>query len=104
KGYQALAELIRTKKIDRVVGVGPQLSRFRKLFAENSVFYPDTRSLIRDLPALAFQNESILLKGARAFRFEEVSSKLLQRVHGTVLEINLNAMQHNLNQYRNMLG
>jgi Alr-MurF fusion protein len=43
------------------------------------------------------------LKGARMFGFERISKALQQKAHETVLEINLNALVHNLNYYRSRL-
>src|SRR5204863_628660 len=43
---------------------------------------------------------TILLKGARVFEFEQLLPLLEQKVHQTVLEINLSAMLHNLQQYQ----
>ena len=45
----------------------------------------------------SFFNEAILLKGARQFYFERISSRLEQKRHETVMEINLNALVHNFN-------
>src|SRR3546814_11588254 len=50
-----------------------------------------------------FQNETILLKGARRYAFERVSAALMAKVHDTELAINLNAIEHNLNRYRFLL-
>jgi alanine racemase len=41
-----------------------------------------------------------LLKGARAFAFEQISKWLEQQQHQTLMEINLNAMVHNLKAYQ----
>jgi alanine racemase len=38
-----------------------------------------------------------LIKGARTFQFEEIVYLLEEKTHETVLEINLNAISHNLN-------
>ena len=45
-----------------------------------------------------------MLKGARAFGFENISQLLTQKVHETILEINLNALEHNLNYYKSEIG
>ena len=51
----------------------------------------------------SLRNEVVLIKGARAFHFDEISDRLEQKVHETILEINLNALVDNLNYYRNKL-
>ncbi|NDE09543.1 MAG: alanine racemase, partial [Chitinophagia bacterium] len=51
-----------------------------------------------------FHNETILLKGARVFEFEQISHLLEEKLHQTVLEINLNAVTHNLKAYQQLLN
>jgi alanine racemase len=67
-------------------------------------FYPDTGTFLREFDFSTFYDETILLKGARAFAFEEIDKVLQQKVHETVLEINLNALAHNLNYFRSKLA
>ena len=65
--------------------------------------YPSTEALLADLRPADFQNETILIKGARRFGFERVVAALQQLQHGTVLEVNLDALTHNLHYYRQRL-
>ena len=51
----------------------------------------------------SFSHESVLIKGARTFAFEKIVQRLQQKIHGTVLEINLDAVMDNLNYYRSKL-
>ena len=53
--------------------------------------------------SFAFRDETILLKGARVFGFERIDQLLSRQVHETLLEVNLEAMAHNLNQYQQLL-
>jgi alanine racemase len=101
--YAEIAALVHQKKVTRLIGIGPKISSFASLFKVNSSFYPDTRAFIDDLPAMSFSNETILVKGARRFEFERISKLLTQKVHDTVLEIDLNAMVNNLKFYRSRL-
>ncbi len=101
--YDKVASLLERGLVDRLVGVGPNISRHAQLFKVETVFFENTEGLLNHLDELKFQNETILLKGARAFEFERVSAQLIQKVHETVLEINLNAMEHNLNFYRGLV-
>jgi alanine racemase len=66
-------------------------------------FYLTTEEFLQRFSFAAFSNEVILLKGARIFEFELISQALQQKTHETVLEINLNALEHNLNYYRTVL-
>jgi alanine racemase len=83
------------------VGVGEVISRNGPLFGPEATFFPSTEALLAGLPA--FRDELILVKGARAFRFERVVGRLQRKTHGTVLEINLDALAHNLHHFRRKL-
>ncbi|WP_028296146.1 bifunctional UDP-N-acetylmuramoyl-tripeptide:D-alanyl-D-alanine ligase/alanine racemase [Olivibacter sitiensis] len=99
--YQRVAELVNRQRLSLFVGIGEQLSRYRHLFAGKTAFYPSTASFLAS--GLSFQHSTILLKGARSYSFERISKTLSAQMHDTVLEINLNALENNLNQYRMIL-
>jgi len=102
--YRQVADLIRQKKIDQLIGVGREISQNQELFQiPQKHFFTDTESLLQQLPEIQFKDETILLKGSRNFEFEKISRILVQKTHETVLEINLNAVQHNLNHYKSIL-
>ena len=69
-----------------------------------TTFFKSTDEFVKHFPTLHFHNETILLKGARIFEFEEISHLLEEKVHQTVLEINLNAITHNLKTYQQLLS
>lgn len=98
--YKEVAELVKQKNITRLVGIGNSISRQSELFDTEKIFYPDTESFLKNFNPSSFHNEIILLKGARPFGFERISKMLQHKAHETVLEINLNAVIHNLNFYR----
>lgn len=102
--YSKVSNLLADNKIDRIITVGPQLlERADKFGFLNHIAFRDTDSLLDSLPDLTFEHEAILLKGARKYAFERVSGALMAKMHDTVLEINLNAVEHNLNQYKTLL-
>ncbi len=101
--YKEVASLVKNKNINHFIGIGPEITRFKYLFPEDSEFYADTNSFIFQLRKGAFVSQAILIKGSRAFEFEKVVTALEEKVHETVLEINLNAMIHNLNYFRSLL-
>jgi alanine racemase len=102
--YSRIAEIIHDKNINRIIGIGPAISRQEDKFNIEKAFYVSTDEFLRKYPYTSFSNEVILLKGARLFRFEEISNALQQKTHETVLEINLDALVHNLNHYRSLLN
>jgi alanine racemase len=98
--YSSVASLIQEKGINRLIGIGPNISRQATLFPLQKEFFNDTDDFLRHFNLSSLFDETILLKGARVFEFEQISRVLQQKSHETVLEINLNALVHNLNYYR----
>ncbi|MEP7170818.1 MAG: bifunctional UDP-N-acetylmuramoyl-tripeptide:D-alanyl-D-alanine ligase/alanine racemase, partial [Bacteroidota bacterium] len=101
--YTEVAELLSKKNITRLIGIGTAISNQSELFKMEKSFYNSTEAFMKDMNAHLFHNETILLKGARLFGFERITKMLQQKAHETVLEINLNALVHNLNYYRSRL-
>lgn len=101
--YSEVSNLIAQKNIHRFIGIGPELSKYQSFFTPGSRFYSDTHAFIRDIVKGYFANETILLKGSRTFQFENIMVHLERKVHETVLEINLNALVHNLNYFKSRL-
>lgn len=98
--YQEIAHLLEEKNIDQLIGIGPAISKMRSQFKMESQFFETTTEFLEKFSFSNFQNENILLKGARLFEFEQISSALQQKSHQTVLEINLDAMINNMNYFR----
>ena len=106
KMYREVAALILERKVGRLIGIGTEVSHLRDQLPKDfdSTFYPDTASFLDNLAAHPFQEELILLKGARPFAFERIARRLEHKAHQTMLEVNLTAMVHNLNVYNRLLG
>lgn len=102
--YAEIALLIEQKQVNRLIGIGSHISAFGSLFQMETSFYQSTADFIAGFPALHFANETILVKGARRFEFERVSRLLTQKVHDTVMEIDLNALASNLRFYKSKLN
>lgn len=102
--YSQVARLLRQKGVERLFAIGTQLTKYRHLFGSHACFFPDTTAFISAFKSSDFNKDIILLKGARRFEFEKISALLEKKVHETVFEINLNALIHNLNVYRNKLN
>ena len=103
--YKKIAALAEDKNICKVVGIGPEISKHKASFNMPGKFYENTEAFLEDFDLReTFSKEIILLKGARRFRFEQIARKLSAKVHGTVLEVNLDALIHNLNFYRSKLN
>jgi alanine racemase len=101
--YTAVAKLISNKNIDKFIGIGENISRQADKFDDDAVFYKSTNHFLTNYAFASFANQIVLLKGARVFEFERISRKLQQKLHETVLEINLGSMIGNLNYFRGKL-
>ncbi|MDR2887347.1 MAG: bifunctional UDP-N-acetylmuramoyl-tripeptide:D-alanyl-D-alanine ligase/alanine racemase [Bacteroidales bacterium] len=101
--YGEVARLVRKTDITRFIGIGAALSANKHLFRPGDRFYDSTGEFIRNLLPGQFNSEVILLKGARVFEFEKIGQLLQRQVHQTRLEINLDAISHNLNVFRKFL-
>ena len=101
--YGAIAELIGEKGVGMLVGIGPAISRQAKQFPANSRFFNDVNDFMQRFPFSQFRNQTILLKGARAFEFEQIGMELQEKAHETVLEINFNHLVNNFNHYRSLI-
>jgi alanine racemase len=102
--YKEVAELIHKKGIARLIGIGEAISSQANQFNIEKCFYKSTEEFLKKFDNSFFHDETILLKGARAFGFEVITKIIQQKAHETVLEINLNAIVHNLNYYRSKLN
>jgi alanine racemase len=101
--YTEVSHLLKSKGINRLIGIGPALLKHADLFEIEKRFYATTDDFLHEFNYRTLHNENILLKGARIFEFEKILERLQQKAHETVLEINLDALIHNLNFYRNEL-
>ena len=103
--YREVSEYIRLHNISCFIGIGQEINRYRECFkVPELLFFPDTEEFLLHFKESDYQNKLILLKGARSFRFDRISSVLQEKKHQTVMEINLSAMVHNLNHYRQQLS
>ncbi|KUJ63196.1 alanine racemase [Flavobacteriaceae bacterium CRH] len=101
--YSKVAQLIADNKINRVIGIGKTISSFQDKF-QNSIMFQNTAEFTANFESLNFSNETILIKGARTFQFEEIVTLLEEKTHETILEINLNSISHNLNFFKSKLA
>jgi alanine racemase len=102
--YSKVAQIVHHHKVDRFVGIGEELSKFRYLFGHSAIFFPNVDALLARWNDLKFENEIILLKGARKFKLEQIAERLRIQEHESRYEIKLPALAHNLSVFRQMLN
>ena len=101
--YTRVADLLKTKGVDLLIGIGDEISRQAHRFDLKTRFYASTDEFLRYLDRSHLVHKSILIKGSRDFHFEKISHALEHKIHTTVLEVNLDHMIHNLNYFRGLL-
>ena len=101
--YKEVAALLEHKGVDKLIGIGKNICDQASLFPMSKGFYETTEEFLQSTIISTFDKELILVKGAREFHFEKISDRLQLKVHETILEVNLDAIVHNFNFYRNRL-
>ena len=101
---QRINELATKSGITSFIGVGPVLFKHQHQISIPATFFPSTAELLTHMDWDNFQNEVVLVKGARVFQFEKIVKHLQRKIHGTVMEIDLDAMVHNLNYIKSGLN
>ena len=101
--YTEIGSMLASRNINRIIGIGRDIVKHADKFIMQKDFFLTTDEFLQHFPVSSFQNETILLKGARLFEFEKISQVLQQKAHETVMEINLDALVHNLNHFRSRL-
>lgn len=106
--YQEVAHYLQQRGVNRLIGIGERISLHQSLLKQGSsletAFYPSVEAFKKDFSHLHFRDETILIKGARIFEFEEINRLLEQKVHQTILEVNLSTLVQNLKIYQQQLS
>jgi alanine racemase len=100
--YNQVKQLLSKNKIERIITIGETIgTQLNDL--PNVISFATTQEFLQQFNTQSFQNETILVKGARGFNFNEIVVVLEEKNHETILEINLDAISHNLNFYKSKL-
>lgn len=101
--YPEVAATLSRAGVAQVIGVGPAISAQRSAFPSTARFHADTDVLLASEDLTDLAGSVVLIKGARSFGFERAVERWQQHVHGTELQVDLEAVRHNLNHYRALL-
>ncbi|MBO4464907.1 MAG: bifunctional UDP-N-acetylmuramoyl-tripeptide:D-alanyl-D-alanine ligase/alanine racemase [Prevotella sp.] len=106
--YGEVSELMQKRGIDHFIGIGPEIAAQASVLTSHplphaSHFFDDVEQFLQSSLLRSMHDEIVLLKGARAFGFERITEQLEQKVHETILEVDLNAVVNNLNHFRSFL-
>ncbi|MBO5960282.1 MAG: bifunctional UDP-N-acetylmuramoyl-tripeptide:D-alanyl-D-alanine ligase/alanine racemase [Paludibacteraceae bacterium] len=103
--HNAIADMLRSRKINRLIGIGHVLKENQMAFSGmETSFYNTTQDYIASGDYRMLKNAVILLKGSRLFSLEQLAKHLEITTHETVLEVNLSALAHNFNHFRSKLN
>ncbi len=102
--YAKVNEMLEHRHVDRLIGVGKEISEAHSAFTMQKNFFTTTDELMQSGLVDRLQGEMVLVKGARQFGFEQITAALSLRVHETTLQVNLEALAENLNFYRSFLS
>lgn len=107
--YTYILHDLRKHKVSRLIGIGEHISKALRQWVNTAdapvvELFASTESYLQQFLSSQFRDETILVKGARVFGFERIVHLLELKVHQTVLEINLNAIVHNVKAYQQNLG
>ncbi len=101
--YSRVAQMAASRGIEKVIGVGEEISACADYFPMEHYMFRTSDALIRSEVFDHLKDEFILIKGARQFRFDKLSDLLTLKVHQTILEVNLNALVNNVRYYRRFM-
>ena len=101
--YRKVATLAESRGVDRIIGIGPEISASASRFSIQASFYETTEEFLQSDELRTLRRSLVLVKGSRSFGFDRIADWLTLKVHETTLEIDLDAMVANLNHYRSMM-
>ena len=101
--YAGVAELLKANGVTELIGIGEEIFKHAGAFDCRKEFYLTTENFLRGVNRSRFSKKSILLKGGRRFQFERIGRILEDKIHTTVLEVNLDHMIHTLNYFRSLV-
>ena len=101
--YPKIAKLTNEQGFNQVFLIGNQITQYQELFTSECKIFETTQELIESQFLYSIEDHLILLKGARIFEIEKIKNLLELQKHDTTLEINLNAIIHNINVHKSQL-
>ena len=115
--YHRVMELAVKRGVDKFIGIGKEIKRTLEAGGQavklpgtvagndgmRAFLFEDVEEFLRSEVYRGLKNEVVLIKGARDFGFDHISEMLEQKVHETILEVNLNAVVENLNHFRSYM-
>lgn len=102
--YDEVADLAERNQLNRIIAIGSDISSHIERFSIPVEAFSTTEAFLSSIHTQSFNNEAILIKGARQFQFERITDRLQEKAHNTTLEVNLNNLISNFNYYKSILN
>jgi alanine racemase len=99
--YDKMFELIHSYQLDEMYLVGSEWKGFEG--RSNTTWFSNVQELLLHFSNKRIDGSAILIKGARRYALEKLADALTDKKHETFLEVNLEAMVHNLNYFKSLL-
>jgi alanine racemase len=102
---ESIAKMVQGHGITKMIGIGESLYSQKKKLEKIPItsLFKTTDEFINQFDFNSLDNEVVLVKGARVFQFEKIVKRLQRKAHGTVMQIDLSKMIHNLNFFKSRL-
>lgn len=102
--YKRVAKCLTDRKVSRLLAIGPTMCKYAPLFGDiNAKFFESTAQFVSEMSQGDFEDETVLVKGAPGFDFDQVMELLEAKRHQTVEEVDLNALAHNFKFFKSLI-
>jgi len=102
--YKQVFELLDQYNIDHRFVIGHRLTDYVEKFKpQNTRAFQSVEAVLEQVSLPSLSHESILIKGNRISELEAISKKWQAESHGSLLEVNLDALRSNLQYIRSLL-
>lgn len=102
--YKEVSDLAKKRGVEKFIGIGTEVGAQKDVIdITEKYFFKDPQTFAESEEFRSLHDEVILLKGSRRFNFDRLTELLEQKVHETILEVNLGAVVKNLNHYRSFM-
>lgn len=101
--FRRVGLMLRRIEFKHVICFGAEVTSYRYAFPKLALLYNRMEDALADIPKFDFHSESVLIKAPAAFSPHRIEAIMQRRVHDTVLEVNLNAIEYNLSYLRSKM-
>lgn len=102
--YREIGLILRRTELKHVLCFGKGVEEHRYAFPKMSLLYDDIADALADLTKFDFTDETILINTVRQDDMDSIVALMQQRVHDTVMHVDLDAIAHNLDYLRSRMS